>query len=374
MTPTLVLIARLLLGAVFAVAGFAKLSDRRGTEEAAVAFGAPKPTAAPLAIIIPAAELTAAALLLPAATATAGAVISLALLLVFSVAIAVSLARGRAPACHCFGQLHSAPAGPKTLARNVVLAALAAFVLLDGSGPSAVAWIGRLHDAGLVALILGLLIAAAVAGAASAFITLLRSYGRVLVRVDRLEQALRDGGIDVDELAADEDVALEVVPPARGRTPGTPAPAFIVDDIARIPVSLDDLLAPQLPLLLVFASPHCGPCSALLPAVGAWQQDHADRITVAVAGDGSLEDVRAEAQELALEHVLVDEGGELYRSFDASGTPSAVLIDPDGRIASHIAAGREAIEALRGTWSTRPASRSARARRPSSSRRSAASP
>jgi hypothetical protein len=35
----------------------------------------------------------------------------LALLVLFIVAIAVTLARGRKPDCHCFGQLHSKPIG-----------------------------------------------------------------------------------------------------------------------------------------------------------------------------------------------------------------------------------------------------------------------
>ncbi len=53
----------------------------------------------------------------------------MALLSVFVVGITYNLARGRNPECHCFGQLHSAPAGWKTLARNGVLAAVAGFVL-----------------------------------------------------------------------------------------------------------------------------------------------------------------------------------------------------------------------------------------------------
>jgi hypothetical protein len=35
---------------------------------------------------------------------------------------------GHGPDCRCFGQLHSVPAGSKTLVRNGVLAALAAFL------------------------------------------------------------------------------------------------------------------------------------------------------------------------------------------------------------------------------------------------------
>jgi thiol-disulfide isomerase/thioredoxin/uncharacterized membrane protein YphA (DoxX/SURF4 family) len=343
MTASLVLISRLLLCGVFAVAGWGKLKDRAGTREAIAAFGGPEGAAGPLAVLIPVVELASAVLLLSAATAIAGAIGALALLVVFSIAIAINLARGRAPECHCFGQLHSAPAGPKTLARNGVLAAMAVFVLVGGGDASAVAWIGKLHDAGLVAFAAGILGIALTAGSALGWASLLRSYGRVLVRVDQLERALAGAGIDID---ADTDAGLEVLPPARGLALGAPAPAFSVSEVGGTSVSLEDLLAPRLPLLLVFASPQCGPCSALLPVLAEWQRDHADRLSVAVASDGSREDVRAEAEDLALEHMLVDEGGELYRAFDAGGTPGAVLIAADRTIASRIAAGRDAIEAL----------------------------
>ena len=110
----------------------------------------------------------------------------------------------------------------------------------------------------------------------------------------------------------------------RGLEPGTPAPHF---------AGLDELLAPRLPALLLFVSPDCGPCRALLPEVALWQTEHADRLTVAVASAGEPEEVAAEAAELGLDRVLVDEGLELYRAFEANGTPSAVLITPDGSIA-----------------------------------------
>jgi len=67
---------------------------------------------------------------------------------IFSAAIALRLARGSAPDCHCFGQLHSAPVSWKTLARNGVLTLLAGAALtagLAGRTPSAVTWIGNLR-------------------------------------------------------------------------------------------------------------------------------------------------------------------------------------------------------------------------------------
>ena len=67
------LVARLLLAAVFAVAGLAKLADREGSERALKVFGLPAPLASPFAILLPVAELAVAVALLPVATAWFGA-------------------------------------------------------------------------------------------------------------------------------------------------------------------------------------------------------------------------------------------------------------------------------------------------------------
>jgi thiol-disulfide isomerase/thioredoxin len=291
MLNALILMSRVLLAAVFAVAAFSKLADRAGTRSAVVEFGAPRLLAGPIGLLLPIVELAVAGLLLPDATASAGALGAIGLLVLFSAAIAVSLARGRTPDCHCFGQLHSSPAGGMTLARNAALAALAGFVL-----------VGTLTFAIVAAG------AALVAAVALAFLELLRSYGRVLVRVERVERALVDAGIDLDV----DGLELVQVAPEVGLAPGTPAPA-----------ALDDQLARGLPLLLVFTSPGCGPCEALLPRVAEWERDHADRLTVAVRNDDDLHD-----------------------AFEVQGTPSAVLVAPDGTIDSWVASGGDVIEAL----------------------------
>ena len=111
MNSALLLLGRLLLVLVFAVAGVAKLADRQGSRQAIVDFGLPSALAAPLGLLLALVELAVAATLLPASTAWWGAMGALALLSVFVVGITYNLARGRKPDCHCFGQLHSAPAG-----------------------------------------------------------------------------------------------------------------------------------------------------------------------------------------------------------------------------------------------------------------------
>ena len=61
------------------------------------------------------------------------------------------MARGEEPDCHCFGQIHSAPAGPPTLARNAVLAGCAAVIVAYGSGPAVDAWVNARSAGELVA-------------------------------------------------------------------------------------------------------------------------------------------------------------------------------------------------------------------------------
>lgn len=112
------LIARLILFGVFGVAGVAKLLDRQGSREGLEGFGVPKALAIPGGYLLPLAELAVAVLLLPRATAQYAAIGGLILLLAFIAGIAYNLTKGRTPDCHCFGQLHSEPAGVSTIVRN----------------------------------------------------------------------------------------------------------------------------------------------------------------------------------------------------------------------------------------------------------------
>src|ERR687896_1780229 len=205
MMDAALLIARLVLGAVFTLAGVAKLSDIKGSRQAIIDFGVPSAIAAPLGLVLPVAELSVGATLLPASTAWWGALGALTLLSVFVVGITYNLARGRKPECHCFGQLHSAPAGWKTLARNGVLATLAGILVWQGwsgnVGPSAVGWIGALSTVKLPLLlgVLGALLGALVLlGLLIAqwwlLLHLLRQNGRLLVRHEALEGRTASGG------------------------------------------------------------------------------------------------------------------------------------------------------------------------------------
>jgi hypothetical protein len=121
---------RLALALVFLLSGTAKAVDLRGTQHAVAALGAPRFLAQPAGVLLPMVECVVALMLASATLAWWGAVAALVLLLAFTVAITMSLARGERPPCHCFGQLHARPIGWHTVVRNALFAAVAGLILI----------------------------------------------------------------------------------------------------------------------------------------------------------------------------------------------------------------------------------------------------
>ena len=331
----------MLLSLVFVVAAVTKLRDPLGSRRAVTDFGVPVVLAAPLGVFLPLAELAVAVALIPTATAWWGAVGALALLLLFVVGIAINLARGRKPDCHCFGQLHSAPVGWKTLLRNGVLAAVAGFVVWQGkneAGPSVVSWLGALSAAQLAALVGGLLVLGLLAAQWWFLIHVLRQNGRLLVRLEALESRLAAGG----GVASAQNGAQQ----AAGLPVGTQAPAFSLLGLYGETLTLESLLAPDKPLMLIFTDPNCGPCTALLPEIGRWQREYTEKLTISLISRGTAEENRAKSSEHGLTNVLLQEDWEVGQAYQANGTPSAVFVQPDGTIGTPVVSSAEFIRAL----------------------------
>lgn len=325
------LIARLLLGAVFVVAGGAKLADRAGGRRALIDFGVPAPLATPLATGLPLVELSVAVALLPGRSAWWGATSALALMLLFSAAIAINLARGRRPDCRCFGQLRSAPIGQATLIRNAALIGIAAFVVWCGReqvGPNAVGWLANLTPAQTVSLFAAVVIAAVLAVQGWLLLKLLAQNGRLLLRLEALEKQI--GGAAA----------------AVGLPLGALAPAFSLRDLRGETHTLGELRAFGKPILLLFTDPECGPCNALMPEIGRWQWEHAEKFTLTLVSRGTAEANRVHIAGRGLSRVLLQHDFEVAEAYQTSATPSAVLVRPDGAIGSSVATGDEAVRAL----------------------------
>lgn len=334
------LVGRLLLATVFLIAGLAKLIDRPGARQALVDFGLPGRLAWPLGLLLPFAELAVAAALVPAASAWWGAVGALALLLLFAAAIGLNLALGRRPDCRCFGQLASGPIGWPTLARNGTLAAVAGFVLWQGqTNPRSEVGdaIGSLALGLSPAAVIGLVALALAVGEVWFLMLLLRQHGRLILRLDELEQRLAVGG-----------GASAPAPSGPGLPVGAMAPAFSLPGVYGETLTLDALRAAGKPVVLLFTDPHCVPCNGLMPDVGRWQREQAANLTLAVVSRGAVESNRAKSAEHGLVSVLVQQGDEVADAYQAHGTPSAVLVRADGTIGSPVALGPDGIRNLVG--------------------------
>jgi peroxiredoxin/uncharacterized membrane protein YphA (DoxX/SURF4 family) len=327
------LVARLLLAAVFAIAGIAKLADRVGASRSMRDFGVPAALAGPAAALLPMIELMCAIALLPAGSAWWGALGVLLLLVLFILGITVSLARGHAPDCHCFGQLHSAPVGWNTVARNVALAAVAVAVVARGRdtpGVSLFGWTSNVGDSGSTAVIIALIALTLAAFAAYLVFQVLRQNGRLLLRLEAIEAKL----------------GIEPNPSAPSGLPvDSAAPEFNLPDMDGQTVNLATLGAGDKPLLLVFSEPGCGGCDELLPDVAAWQRELADRMSAVIISRGTIGQNRNKQAKLALGRVLLQKDRETAEDYQVAGTPSAVLVT-SGRIARPLAAGADEIRSL----------------------------
>jgi uncharacterized membrane protein YphA (DoxX/SURF4 family)/thiol-disulfide isomerase/thioredoxin len=306
---TVVLALRTLLAVVFVTAGIGKLLDLKGSRQAMRDFGVPERAVGVAILALPLAELVTGVALLFRPSARWSGLAALLLLAAFIAAIGRALARGEQPDCHCFGQLHSAPAGVVTFMRNVVLAACAAVVLAYGPGPALDTWVRARNPSQLVAIALGICALVAVVYAWS---------------VRR----------DLQRLARDLDTARAAAALGRAGLPvGYDAPAFALPDLQGERIALTTLLERGKPVLLMFMSPGCGPCAALLPRVHEWQQTLSERLTIAVLSMGTVEQ-NAVFQEQGLDDVLRQDEMEVAKLFGVTGTPSAVMVSRDGKIAS----------------------------------------
>jgi methylamine dehydrogenase accessory protein MauD len=326
------LIIRSFLALVFAIAGLAKLADPAGSRKSMLDFGLPS---SPSWILLPLAELAIAIALLTGNAAWIGAIGGLALLLIFIAGISITLGQGRRPDCHCFGQIHSTPIGWKTLARNAVLALAAAFVVWQGrgnAGPSLWGWIASLDAREKWIFFAGSGALAIVAVLTGLVISLMRQNGRILMRLDALEQQ------------AGANSSAEEAPP-QGLPIGEKAPEFSLTALDGKDGTLADLLALSKPVMLTFIGPSCNPCDALLPEIAGWQRKYADKLTIALISEGKLAENRAKKKQHGVKRILIQKEREIADAYQANATPAAVIVNPDGTIGSYVSLGADEIKA-----------------------------
>ncbi len=351
--PFIAFVGRWSLAVLFLVAAVGKFSDLAAARRATTDLGVPARLAPAVAAGLPLLETVIALGLVVPETAHWAAVVALVLVSAFSVAVAVQLARGRHPDCNCFGSATQSPIGAFTLVRNGLIALVAVFLVVRGrmvGGVCAIGCSGGLSRSQIVGLVVGSLAAMVVAVHTWLLLNLVRQRGELLVRVDALERR--------GEMATAVEPAGQMATPARshrrgaGLPLGSPAPRFRATDPAGEIVTIDDVVPGETPAVFVFLEPGCAACVELATEVG----DRAmlgtapsDRRLIAIV-HGAIGDIALHIDPRGFERVLVDSGGALSERYGVGGSPSALVVLPDGRVASALAEGRMAVSRLvRGT-------------------------
>ena len=164
-----------------------------------------------------------------------------------------------------------------------------------------------------------------------------------------------------------------------GLKAGTPAPDFRLPRLdGRGDLTLSELRGK--PMLLVFSSPHCGPCNALAPELekfhrknegrarhsvraesptaesGAQRTDAPYSINVVMISKGEPKENRAKVKEHGLTFpVVLQQQWEISRRYAMFATPIAYLIDEAGVVINDVAVGTDAIlELMTQTKKPRP--------------------
>lgn len=331
------LILRFALAAVFGIAGIAKLFDPAGSEKAFGDFGLPKFLAKPMVYLLPAVELAIAGMLLFITTSWFGAIGAAGLFVIFTTGMLYQMAKGNAPDCHCFGQIHSEPVGVTSVLRNAVFLILAAFIVLQGRTAQGLSLVNSDQD--IMQFVIGIAVLVLLFTAVLFLKKISEQQTQIMRRIELMELVARDGGeVERDEAGH----------PNEGLPIGAIVPNFELPDLNGETVSVESLRSERLPVLFLFVSPTCNPCKALLPEFDLWQKELAGKINFVFISNGDASENREKFDGDAAKVMLLQKDREITNLLKAKWTPTALLMDADGRVASHPAAGDTAIRELVG--------------------------
>lgn len=306
---------KIFLSIIFLISGIAKIVNQQETRQTIRAFGFSSiaPTAA---LLLPIVELVISALLFFSSTVYWGALGSLFLLLFFNIFIGNLIRKGITVDCNCFGALSKAPTGWNTIYRNIGLMLLSLVLIVPESITTHSAVVSETPNQWLIILLM--------------LFVLLQGVMIVLL-------------MDKNEINKTRLIKLEKEV-FKGLPIGTPAPPFEFPNLMGERIGLKQLLAQDKPLILVFFHHDCAMCRTIIPKVITLQKTYSDKVLITFIG---TEDKRSNA--LQMDNLLIlDAENEKFgfEQYKIHWHPSAVYINPKGKIGSFPATGEKGITAL----------------------------
>jgi peroxiredoxin len=172
---------------------------------------------------------------------------------------------------------------------------------------------------------------------------LMKQQGRLLLRLDQVERRLELDG----QASLNMGIPASITGGPAGLAVGTSLHPFELEDLEGRTVSLEGLRGKR--LLLINWSPQCGFCGLIASELAALQSDLRKRnVELLLAGHGTAEANSKLAKEHGLKCPIVLQKGDSHsiEAFESLGTPTAYLLDEQGRVARPLAVGSENVLAL----------------------------
>jgi len=307
------LVIRLILAAVFGIAALSKWRNMERTRVHLRDAGLPHTFIGLVAIGLPVIEIGTAIALTLEPLHQIGAFVALLLLITFSAYIVLQLKRGNRANCACFGTLTDFRFGPSLLMRNATLMLLAGLLLIPK--PIYI----NVSAYALAAVVLVLCVIALAYGC----IQLMRQQGRLLLRIEQLEQREFVSRNIASLSQAPSASSPSQLPSTEPLQVGQRIPDWPFIDAAGIPMNLINLFGA--PFNIVFLDQTCLHCRAIfarlrdgLPAV---------RTVVFISGPRAHQATFAPG-------ILAVNGNmpAAMRIFGIHSTPAMVQVQADGRI------------------------------------------
>jgi peroxiredoxin len=320
-----VLFVRLCLAVIFAVAGISKIIAPVRTRRSLEQFGVPRRLSRILATALPLLEVAVALGLARPALVHASAAGALSLLSLFTIAVLLKLLKGSTPECACFGAIRAAPISGWTLVRNLLLASAALpLIYVPESVLVTPAATGVSSPTASIVFALGLGSSFAVAAWA-----MFRKFRQAAARSRIL--GVRSASLE------------RLFTHAGGLALGMSAPRFSLPTLTGGLVTLERLAQGGRSAVVVFASSACPQCALILPEVARLQERAAGQLAVALVLSGDPHSSRRMLGDYPINVAATDDDARTAQMFRVTGLPSAVLIGPQGTIASRTASGTHAV-------------------------------
>ena len=315
----------LTIAVAFAWSGVAKLRTPVSTRASLEQFGVPGGAVGWGAWALPLAECAIAVALLAApgpVFLVAGAA-SIALLVVFTVALVRVIRAGAAVHCNCFGAASTAPVSRRTVARNLALLVVAAGAVLAGGGAIVPAAAGFTPGQW---------------GAFFATTTLVLGVVAVVATATRVHEGR----------ASASSAANATQTGAPGKGPGRdgaewPVPDLEVTDARGRAVELASLASAR-PTLLVLLSADCTPCTTVAARLGEWSDAVGASVGVAVLT--SADPLTFAERYPHLDAPVYYGARSLMAAARIAGFPAALLLTPARTVAAGPAQGSDEVEEL----------------------------